>query len=290
VDNQALKKYYKEVIKMIIPYKLQKLTLFIITGLFPVLVSTLLLFLGFPILGVFAGGIVTAVFLAMAGHWMSSTNAWVQAIQDSKILIIDVNSTGIAGFFVADIIENKLIGGIDIVMPNREKRSFTREMMQLLALPKRAIMKVITKEDGKEKVVFEIAREDFTQAKFSAGYLSLFFYNSQTGMFLSKPQISQTEKELMIDYITLNEWREVKELGKTMRDFMRFTMDQIMDRMTALFGNPLVKIILFGLIIVIIIAVLISVFPQAQAFLFPAQPASTGQVAEPLTKGITGGI
>lgn len=272
----------------LIDYKMQKILLFAATGFVPVFSFILLsLFNTNIIVGVIIS-LLMAVFLVFVGHKLTSMNPFIKAIQEKRVLIFDINSTGIARVFTAVVQESTNNTGIDILMDTGEVRAYDRSITHLLQAPQRALMKfVFNKESPKESMVhIELSNEEFKKAAWYNDYLTMLFYNSQIGTFVTKPLISEQEKSMLVEYLTLNEARELRSLNNTFLQLMRHTFDLISQRFMGFFNSPLIQIIIIGLVL-FVVGYLAYMYLPGLLGIAPAavEGAVSGQVLEPLTKG-----
>lgn len=142
-------------------------------------------------------------------------------------------------------------------------------------------------DSDNDRIVFSMPKKQYEISAWRHDYLTMLFYDSETGMFLTKPYMREVEKQMQAEYLSLNEWRELKALNTQMRDFTRSTFDLIGQKFGAIFGSPMFKILIIIIIVVGIIAALIMFFPQITNTLLPAAKSiipNTGQVVTPLTQ------
>ena len=272
----------------LIDYKMKKILLFAATGFVPVFTFIFLTLFNMHILVSVVISFLMSIFLIFVGHKVTSMNPFIKAIQEHRVLIFDINSTGIARVFTAEVKESANNTGIDILMDTGETRAYDRSITHLLQAPQRAIMKfVFNKENPKESMVhIELSNEEFKKAAWYNDYLTMLFYNSQIGTFVTKPLISEQEKSMLVEYLTLNEARELRSLNNTFLSLMRHTFDLISQRFIGFLNSPLIQIIVIGLVL-FVVGYLAYMYLPGLLGMAPAavNNAVSGQVIEPLTKG-----
>jgi hypothetical protein len=267
-------------------YKLKRLIIFLVVGAVSPMVCFFLFFMLFPLMGILVWSLVVGLILAGAGYIITGANAWVKAIQGDSLIVIDVNSTGVGKFYNATV-NNNPFGGIDLKVDfgggETETRAYDRKVTHRIQSPLKLLMQPWNKKSEEnvgeleKKISFSIPKDEYEKCAWHYDYLTMLFYDSETGMFLTKPYMREVEKQMQAEYLSLNEWRELKELNKTMRDFTRSTFDLIGQKFGVLFGNPIVKFIIIIAIVVGAIILLIMAFPTLMSALTPAVK-STAQV------------
>jgi hypothetical protein len=250
-------------------YGIMKMLGFLMTGFLPIMVAFMLLFLGLPAMGVMAAGIFVALILVLFFNTLTGMNPWIRAITGKGILIMDINSTGVGKMYNA-VVRNNVTGGVDLVVDfgggQVETMAYERSITHRIQAP---IKGIITFFKGKKtinnsqepKVVIELTSDKYQQSIFKIDYLTMAFYDSVAGVLLTKPVLSDTEKQLMIEYISLNEWRELKSLNIQMRNFTRNTFDMIANKFGGMLSNPLMLIIIVIIVIVVIAGAAIMFVP-----------------------------
>jgi len=273
----------------LIDYKMKKVLMLGAAGFVPLFTFIFLTLFNFNIiLGVIISILIT-IFLVFVGHKVTSDNPFIRAIQEKRVLIFDINSTGIARVYTAIVKESGNNTGIDIVTDAGEVRAYDRSITHLLQAPQKAFMKFIYNKEEPEKsmVHIELSNEEFKKAAWYNDYLTMLFYNSQIGTFVTKPLISEQEKSMLVEYLTLNEARELRNLNNTFLALMRHTFDLIAERFFGFLNNPLIQIIIIGLVL-FTVGYLAYMYLPGLLGMAPAavQGAVSGQVVEPLTKGL----
>lgn len=272
----------------ILDYRMQKVLLFGVTGFIPLFTLIVCLLLNIHLLlGVISSFLIT-ILLVFVGHKFTSQNPFIKAIQEKRVLIFDINSTGIARIFTASVQESPNNTGIDISMDTGEVRAYDRNITHLLQAPQRALMKFIYNKEKPEESMVEIklSNEEFKKAAWYNDYLTILFYNSQVGTFVTKPLISEQEKSMLVEYLTLNEARELRNLNNTFLSLMRHTFDLIAERFFGFLNNPMVQIIIVGLFLAVVGYLAWQYLPGLLGMGSSAvNNAASGQIVEPLTKG-----
>ena len=272
----------------ILDYRMQKILLFGVTGFIPLFTLIVCLLLNIHLLlGVISSFLIT-ILLVFVGHKVTSQNPFIKAIQEKRVLIFDINSTGIARIFTASVQESPNNTGIDISMDTGEVRAYDRNITHLLQAPQRALMKFIYNKEKPEESMVEIklSNEEFKKAAWYNDYLTILFYNSQVGTFVTKPLISEQEKSMLVEYLTLNEARELRNLNNTFLSLMRHTFDLIAERFMGFLNNPMVQIIIVGLFLAVVGYLAWQYLPGLLGMGSSAvNNAASGQIVEPLTKG-----
>ena len=268
-----------------INYKMQKIMLFAMAGFIPGMVFILMSVIGMNIMVNFVFMVLAAGGLTMAGHLFTSQHPFVKAIQEAKVLIIDTPSTGICNIYTASVVETDM-NGIDIHMESGEVRAYDRSVTNLMTPPQRGRLSFLRNKSNpmESKVKIELSNDEYKNSAWRFDNITVLFYNSQTGTMLTKPLMSQQEKDLLAEYLSLNEARELRQLNRALLQLMRYTFDLIGDRMSKILKNPVV--------IMLIVMALIVVLGWAAMEFLPGLSGATdgavtslGGVANPLTKG-----
>jgi hypothetical protein len=233
-----------------IEYKIKKLLAIEAAAIIPLIALMGMVLFGINILFALMFTMFIAIIIGFISSIITSQNAWVQAIEGKNMLCIDLNSSGIVKLFNVEVNVPDIKLNTD---KGSEKRIYDRMISFVLKNPEQKMS--VYENDKEDNLEFKMPRKDFQKSLFKAGYLNFLVYNSQTGMFLTKEFLAQSEKELMIEYVTLNEWKELKELNKIMRDFTRQTMDTINNSLMGIIDSPIFKIIALLMIILIVGAI-----------------------------------
>lgn len=274
-------------------YKRIRGILFLVCATFPFFLVFVLQFLSFPLIGNFVIGIIVAILFALIGYWVTGNNAWIKAIQGDAVLVMDVNSTGVGKVYNAKVLTNPF-GGIDLNIDfgkDTETLAYDRRMAHRVQSPQKGVMGFFkgNKQEGlMEKVVFTIDNETYEKAAWHYDYLTMFFYDSQLGILVTKPVIGEQEKELMSEYINLNEWRETKNLCKQMEALTNHMFNLLGQNISRLLENPIVRIIIIVFVLIIIGLVVMMFVPGVADAIFPAvEKGATGNInpIAPLTGG-----
>lgn len=270
-----------------IEYKLKKLITIILCALIPIFSSTFLILVGVNVLFVLLYCFFIALVVGFIGNIVTSQNPWVQAIEGRNMLCFDINSSGIVKLF------SVIIQVPDIKLKTNkgsEMRIYDRMISFVLKTPEGKML--VKENEDEDTLVFNMPRKDFQKSLFKSGYLNFLIYNSQTGMFLTKEFLAKSEKELMIEYVTLNEWKELKELNKIMRDFTRQTMDTINNTLGGILESPIFKVVALIFVALVVgfigIALLdllgIDIFGTVGGMI-PASPIKSISTPLPLIRG-----
>ena len=245
----------------------------------------------------FTGDIMIAIiFGVLAGfgftfiaHKVTSNNPFVKAIQDGKVLIFDTPSTRVANIYCAEVLTNTMGEGIDIKMETGEIRAYDRIVTSLMSQPFLAKIffkkNIVAPMDSQIKI--ELSNDQYKSAAWHWQNLTILFYNSQIGSFLTKPLMNQQEKELLAEYISLNEARELRNLNRTFLLLMRHTFDLIADRFSRIFGNPMFQIIIVVAILAVIGYLVLQFVPNIGGVTTQAVSNLGGGLTQPLTMGAT---
>ena len=239
-----------------INYKMQKILLFSMTGILPLLVLILLITINMDLILSMVLALLTSTGFIFIGHKLTSQHPFVRAIQEGKVLIWDTPSTGIANVYCADVLTDQLGQGIEIKTEMGDVRAYDRIITNLMSQP--FLAKIFFKRQKTEKGIYdnkiniELSNDMYKNAAWHYDNLTVLFYNSQIGSFLTKPLMNQQEKELLAEYLSLNEARELRNLNRTFLELMRHTFDLISSRFSQIFSNPMFQI----LVVIVILAVL----------------------------------
>lgn len=271
------------------PYKILKLMSFGATGILPLLflLTTFLLTNNIMLATIF--GLLAGIGTAFAGHKFTGQNPFVKAVEDGKVLVIDTPSTGIANVYCAEVLVNDMGEGIDIKTERGEIRAYDRIITSLASQP--LIAKLFFKKTGvyqdAPKIIVELSNDEYKTAAWGWQNMTFLFYNSQVGSFLTKPLMNQQEKELLAEYVSLNEARELRNLNRTFLLLMRHTFDLIADRFSRIFQNPMFQIVIVILILAVLGYLAMQFIPSIGGVTGQAVTNLSGtNLVEPLTKGL----
>ena len=261
---------------VMVDYGTKKILAFFMVGLFPLLICMVLLALNFPLLGALFFPMLVAFVAGYIGHTSTSQNPFIKAIQGQGILAFDFNSSGIARVFLVNVD----VPDINIkTREGNEKRYYDRMISLVLREPENSNL---VEDSNKKTMEFTIPTEEYQKSVFKHNHLNFMIFNSQTGMFLTKEFLANMEKTLMVEYVTLNEWRELKEMNKTIRDFTRTIMDTVLHKTAGqILGSPLVKILA-----IIIAAIVIGYIALQAAPLFGIELIPTNAVTSVMPKAV----
>ena len=272
-------------------YGIVKMMGFLMTGFLPLMAVFMLLFLGLPAIGVMAAGIFFALILILFFNTLTGMSPWIRAIQGKGILIMDINSTGVGKIYNA-VVRNNITGGVDLEVDfgggQVEKMAYERSITHRIQAPIKGIITFIqgkkTVDNSQEpKVVIELTSDKYQQSIWKIDYLTMAFYDSVAGVLLTKPVLSDTEKQLMIECISLNEWRELKSLNIQMRNFTRNTFDMIANKFGGLLSNPMFMIIIVIIIITVIAGAAIMFVPGLSQQLLGGGQAAVASTTKAIT-------
>jgi hypothetical protein len=234
-------------------------------------------------------GLLASIGLTFIAHKVTSNNPFVKAIQDGKVLIFDTPSTGVANIYCAEVLTNSMGEGIDIKMETGEVRAYDRIVTSLMSQP--FLAKVFFKKNVvnpmESKIDIQLSNDQYKSAAWHWQTLTILFYNSQIGSFLTKPLMNQQEKELLAEYVSLNEARELRNLNRTFLLLMRHTFDLIADRFSRIFGNPMFQIIIVIAILAVCGYLVMQFVPNIGGVTTQAVSNIGGGLTQPLTMGGT---
>lgn len=289
---------------MNIPYGMKRNMTYLACGVIPVFAVFILALMGLPVIGVYVFTFLIAVILSIMISFVTGNNPWLQTLMGKYIFVDDVNSTGIVGQYNAKAINeqnNRILMEIDFGK-RKEYRSYDRRFMKRFTAPIYSILRWKTEEKKLEELIVDlqagkitkeefmgglnspewqtlqmhVKRKDLDQYNFATQHFTKMYYNSQTGMCLSKPQMGETEKAFMVEFINMDLLHETRLLNKTLRDFMRHTFDTIMNKIAGILSSPGAKIVIILVIVMVIILVVIMFVPAAHdALLGTAQAVSS---------------
>lgn len=200
-------------------------------------------------------GIASLIIMIVIGKTMLDGNSFVRAIQKEGILLFNLNSTGLVPTAIARIKQNKFGQKLFAFKQGDEEvtRLYDRDVAWTLKQPLEGTYEIFKhKETGKKLIRIEIEEDSFSKSVFFSDYLQCLFFNEQDGNFLTKQELCEHEKSKTIQYLTLNEQRELREMTHTLRDFMRNYADRLAQVGAGMVGNPSFKIIIVILIVVAI--------------------------------------
>jgi hypothetical protein len=270
---------------------MNKVLLFFLCGFLPILAFSISLLLSFPLLGALAVAIIIAILFIAAGIWITGSNVWIKSVENNTPVVLSTSSTGVGDWFNIRLETSPITGGKDIIQPDGSKLSYDRAITQLVKEPKTGYMHIIKIPDektGELKKFFITAlpAEDYYKHNFNIDNKTFLFYDQIANVYLPKPLLGEQEKEIMFKWITTNELREIKELNRTMREFMRFTMDLIADRFSRLLNSWVFKMIILVVVIVVVIVLVIQFAPGVTNMLMPAIQQTTGQIVQPIKSAL----
>jgi hypothetical protein len=262
-------------------YRKVRIGVLAITGFAPLFLMTLamgfrLTWIGGAIVGL--GGMIVTVFI---GNVLLTKNAWVKAIEKEGILLMDLTSAGVIPTGIARLKQNKFGQKLFSFTQGDEEvtRLYDREVGWTLKEPLEGGYQILrSKETGKKYVQIQLEEDTFAKSVFFTDYMQCLIFNSQSGSFLTKSELGDNEREKLITYLTLNEQRELRELRKTLTEFMRDYANRLQQILGGLVNSNGFKILIIVLILLGIGAAIWFLVPGAKEAIMGAPNAVGGLI------------
>lgn len=293
-------------------YKMLRLMSFFGAAVLPLVFTIIIGVAGFLILGndligvglftVF-GAMFSVILCGFAGFAITGQNVWVKAIQAEAMLLFSYSSTGNGQIFSCvtrqnpsggmDVVTN--ISGQDVVL------AYDKPMSYRVLAPARAFMDLFKRkklDDGsieKSKTIITIENEDFDKYAMRFGYLTILFFNNETGTLTNKFAINELEKFYAMKYLSLHLDRKMDIYIAELRMARKNFFDALLNKLQAFMKGPMFPILII-IVVGIVGLVLISVFwPQISGFFGGIVPHAPGaaidsNVVAPITHGTSGTV
>jgi len=271
-------------------YKKVKFGMIAITGFVPLFFMTLAMGgLKFNWIGGAGVGIASMIIVTVIANDMLSKNSWVKAIEKEGIMFFGLNSSGIVPTGIARITQNRFGQKLFSFKQGDEEvtRLYDRDVTWTLKEPMEGTVEYQRdKETGKKRIVIIMEENTFSKSVYFSDYMSCLYFNEQDGSFLTKQELCDHEKDKMIQYLTLNEQREIRELRVSIDNLLRDYANRLAAVGQGLAGNNGLKWILI-IVAVIVIGVLVYMFvPGVKETIGGAAPQAAASIAKPLVTPI----
>jgi len=232
-------------------YKVRKWGGIFINGFFPVffffvgiLYLDLMVAIVLMFLGVLAG--------AMVSNRLTK-HAFNEMMEGAGLLTLTLDSSGLIIPFITSYNKPPYIHGH--LMGKETDGIYNRDLVYYLSDPKHAKHFSIEDEEGNLHTFLELPNEEEkTDHVFSFGAFPTFIFNKNIDSYLSKDSLSTFEKDVFTKQHALYILKKTEDLTHSVRDFARYIVEQTKPRGLGLFGNPWIKwIIIGGLVILLMI-------------------------------------
>lgn len=273
-------------------YKKVKLGMIAVASFTPLFFMTLAMGgLRFNWIGGAGVGVASMIVITIIANDILSKNSWVKAIEKEGIMFFGLNSSGIVPTGIARIKQNRFGQKLFSFKQGAEEvtRLYDRDVTWTLKEPMEGTVEYQRdKETGKKRIVIILEENTFAKSVYFSDYMSCLYFNEQDGSFLTKQELCDHEKDKMIQYLTLNEQREIRELRVSIDNLLRDYANRLAAVGQGLAGNSGLKWILI-IIVVIVIGALIYMFvpgvKETVGGFIPSQaPAATKPLISPITK------
>jgi hypothetical protein len=276
----------------IFDYKKVKMGMIVITGFVPLFGMTMAMgALKFNWIGGAAVGIGSMIVMSVITNDILSKNSWIKAIEKEGIMFFGLNSSGIVPTGIARIKPNRFGQKLFSFKQGDEEvtKLYDRDVTWTLKEPLEGTVEYQKdKETGKKRIVIVMDENSFTKSVYFSDYLSCLYFNEQDGSFITKQELCEHEKDKMIQYLTLNEQREIRELRVSIDNLLRDYANRLAAVGQGLVGNNGLKWMLL-IIVVIIVGVLVYMFvpgvKETVGGFIPAQaPVAPKPLISPIIK------
>lgn len=224
-------------------------------------------------------GLMGLVLGVVAGPAMIA-HPIMEVLEGKGLLVLDMNSSGIAQFFIAKV----MLPNLYVKTPKGwVENIYNRTIGVYLPKPKAAEI-----SEDKEIINIKLPKEDYTSAFFKLESMPMLIWNSKLDTFLTKEILGDLETKVMTEHLSLLLLDQIKTLRKHIRELTRHGVDQFKpNRFLEFMGSK------WGiLLIVIVAAILIFLFvgPQLPKILGYVETAGgsfagTGSPVTPLQGG-----
>lgn len=272
---------------MISFYKWKKNVVFIILGIIPLMVFLLIFFptikyykfegLQFMYLDLLwvmisiIAALAVAFILTLVGNRLLR-HAFTSMLEGKGLLTFILDSTGFISSFNTKVDAPKMHGLLH--RPNKPEIEdiYDTDLLHRLFVPKDATLSEATtfvknEETGelvfgeKVNVLVLPKNSEEHETKFSFEARPVFIFNKVMDKFLSRDALAKFEKDLEIKHNALNILDKIIEIDTSFRNFGRYVGENIKPIKKSIFGSPMFKYIIIGIVIVMIIIIMLMFVP-----------------------------
>lgn len=255
---------------------------YFIASLFPVILFVVILLTIHDIILATGVALITAFLSAILGRVMTG-NPFITMLEASGLLVISLNSTGIATPYVAKVDSKSL--KLD-TKQGFVSSVYDRTIGFYLSRPKKALLENKTNPlTKKEEMTITLPKEDFSQDYFKLMDKPMLIYNEKTKTFLTKQALSDLENTILADYLSLVTLSKVDAMGMQLTQLTKVFSDYFRPpSILRVLDNPWVKGILLVVVIIGIAFVVISFGPQLMEILQGSEviPQLSGKPITPI--------
>jgi len=205
---------------MINPFVMKKYATLILAPM----LATIAFYVGTTFFGVFYGlgfmfaGMLLSVFIGV----VLLKNPFTLMLEGKGILVLNLDSTGVIRPFLVGIdspfIKGK-IGKKDV------EDVFNRKSVFELAQPVKAAKKAQYKEKG--GLILDLSEEMYNKGRFALFHYPVLIYNEQLSTIITKDFLSDAEKNLYIEHVSLYLSQKVRELTTSVTNFGRYIVENL---------------------------------------------------------------
>jgi hypothetical protein len=264
-------------------YKLVRLFTFFAASFLPLIITVIVaissfLYLGNDFIGVGIVTILSAFFSVVvcgfAGFQITGQNAWVKAVQGEAMLLFAYSSTGTGQIFSCVTKQNPS-GGIDVVAKLGKEEAvlaYDKPMSYRVLSPIRGIMELIhpKKNDDfssdKAKTVITIVNEDFDKYAMRFGYLTVLFFNNETGTLTNKFAVNELEKFYAMKYLSLHLDRKMDIYISELRMARKNFFDALLNQISAFLKSPMFPVLALAIGAFFVLVLIVMMWPQISGF------------------------
>lgn len=272
------------------------------------IVGLFLFFQGNVIETAIIGGIATifiAIIFGFIGFQMTGQNPWVKTIQGEAMLLLGFSSGGVGQVFSCTT-KNNPSGGIDLVTNmNKQEVSmaYDKKMAFRFLKPLTAFSRLLhpgekvegavnakPEDEQKARTLITIPNEDFDKHAFHFGYITVLFFNFETGTLINKFDVNTLEKFFQMKYLSLHSDRKYDMYAAELRQARKNFLDALLSRLSSFMKSPAFPVLVLIVVALFGIVFLIIAFPGLGDFvgkILPHAPAAASNTAAGLPPAMT---
>lgn len=239
---------------MNLPFKIKEILAGALAGLIPILAFVLIGFYTKNLTLGLVGGLIS-VGVSVFTTELLLREPLTRAIKGEGILVHDLNGTGNIQQYLCKIKGREMEIGLG-------KRKFTnifdRNLLHYLK-PAKTGKVTITNENN---INFTLTDEQFQDALFKSKGIPMIYYNSKTGLVLTKEVLNNMENSLLVETIALTQLEQVKQLRFELKVLAKIVADEFSSKIWDFLSHPIVKVIIFVMIVIGVIIFLGPLVPK----------------------------
>ena len=240
---------------MNMPFKFKTMLAGGLAGITPILI--------FVMVGImtrnFTLGLLTSVAGALISVFVCALiirDPMTRVLSGEGILVQDLNATGNIPTYVCKVNNPDMV----IKTPQGEFRTvFDRELTHTLKAPQNAIT---WQDPDTGYYCFALPSDTFQDAKTKAFGVPNIFFNSKTGVVLTKQALNNQENHLLVQSLALTTLRVYEDLRKDLKILSNSVANQFGNNLLSFLGHPVVRILIIVIMIVFAVMFLGPMVPK----------------------------